>query len=241
MISVLRKLPNSSGSKRLVLFHHAGGNGAQYFPSLKAHAQHCEIYCLDLPGRFFRFDEPAFTQMTDLIAVIKQQLEALPPLPTYFFGHSFGSLVTYALAWELYGNYPLCGLGISALRAPSPENLQRYAKFKTLTDPELLVEIEKYSELPELVKSQPALLGLTLTALRSDFEIMASFKNPHSQQKLELPSVVFGGTKDPQVSLQDLSAWQEYVTISHSPYLFEGDHFYIFQNMPSVLDKLLRL
>lgn len=241
MISVLRRLPNSSGSKRLILFHHAGGNGAQYFLSLKSFAKDTEIYSLDLPGRFFRLEEPAFTQMTELVAALKAQIAEPPPLPTYLLGHSFGALLTYALAWELRDHAWLRGLGISALRVPSAESQERYEKIRGLSDHELLVEIEKYSELPEVVKTQPAMLNLTMSALRSDFAIMASFHNPYAQQKLEIPSLIFGGTKDPQVSLEDLSLWQNYVTTRQAPQLYDGDHFYIFAQMPKVLNELLLL
>lgn len=241
MISVLRKLPNSTGSKRLLLFHHAGGNGAQYFPALKAFAGEYEIYCMDLPGRFFRLDEEPLTSMQQLLAALKIQVASLPPLPTYFFGHSFGALVAYALAWEIHKDIELRGLGLSALRGSSPESRLGHERLSTMSDTELVAEIEKFQELPEVVKREPTILGLTLRALRSDFNIMASFHNPHRQEKLPVPSLVFGGTSDPQVSLQGLLEWQNLVEMKKNPLLFTGDHFYIFSQMPKVLSELFAL
>lgn len=241
MISVLRKLPNSAGPKRLILFHHAGGNGAQYFPALKSVAGQYEIYALDLPGRFFRLNEEPFTKMTDLLAAIKTHLATLLPLPTYFLGHSFGSLVAYALAWDVHQQIDLRGLGLSALRGSSPESRLGHERLSQMTDTDLVNEIEKFQELPEIVKREPTILGLTLRALRSDFATMASFHNPHREQKLPVPSLVFGGTSDPQVSLQGLSEWQSLVALKKNPLLFTGDHFYIFTEMPKVLEELFQL
>lgn len=241
MISVLKKLPNSAGPKRLILFHHAGGSGAQYFPSLKAIASDCEVYALDLPGRFFRLDEEPFTKMTDLLAAIKTHLATLSPLPTYFLGHSFGALVAYSLAWEVYQTIELRGLGLSALRGSSPESRLGHERLSTMTDTDLVTEIEKFQELPAIVKREPTILGLTLRALRSDFATMASFHNPHREQTLPVPSLVFGGASDPQVSLQGLSEWQSLVTLKKNPLLFTGDHFYIFAEMPKVLEELFKL
>jgi len=234
-------LPNSTGPKRLILFHHAGSNGAQYFPVLKAAAQEIEIFVLDLPGRFFRLDEKPFTQMTDLLAALKIHIGQLPPKPTYFLGHSFGALVAYALAWELHQQIDLRGLGLSALRGSSPESRLRHAHLSQLTDAGLVTEIEKFQKLPAIIKKDPTILALTLNALRSDFETMASFHNPYRQQKLNIPTLVFGGTQDPQVSRQGLLEWQELVHMKKNPLLFTGDHFYIFSEMPKVLGELFQL
>lgn len=234
-------MPNSSGAKRLILFHHAGGGGGQYFPSLKPFTSKYEIYCMDLPGRFLRLDEPPFTSMTELLTAMKENILALPPLPTYFLGHSFGALVAYALAWELQGNIDLRGLGLSALRGSSPESRLGHERLSTMTDTDLVNEIEKFQELPAIVKREPTFLTMTLRALRNDFSVMASFHNPHRQEKLAVPTLVFGGTDDPQVSLQGLSEWQNLVEAKKNPLLFTGDHFYIFSQMPGVLGELLKL
>lgn len=241
MISVLRKLPNSSGPKRLILFHHAGGNGAQYFPALKTAAGDSEIYVMDLPGRFFRLDEEPFTKMTALLAALKAHIDSLPPLPTYFLGHSFGALVAYALAWEIHPSIDLRGLGLSALRGSSPESRWGHERLSQMSDIDLVTEIEKFQELPAIVKREPTILALTLKALRSDFAAMASFHNPHREQTLNVPSLIFGGTSDPQVGLQGLLEWQKLVTTKKNPLLFTGDHFYIFSEMPKVLEELFQL
>lgn len=234
-------MPNSSGTKRLILFHHAGGGGGQYFPSLKPFAGQYEIYCMDLPGRFLRLDEAPFTSMTELLKTLQENLRALTPMPTYFLGHSFGALVAYALAWELQGHIDLHGLGLSALRGSSPESRLGHERLSTMTDTDLVNEIEKFQELPAIVKREPTFLTMTLRALRNDFSVMASFHNPHRQQKLSIPALVFGGTKDPQVSLQGLSEWQSLVEMKKNPLLFTGDHFYIFSQMSGVLGELFKL
>ncbi|MGZ3803981.1 MAG: thioesterase II family protein [Pseudobdellovibrionaceae bacterium] len=238
---LIRKVPQSTGPQRLILFHHAGGSGAQYFPSLKPWTSRLEIYCLDLPGRFFRLNESPFTDIQNLISVLKDQIGRLPTLPTYFLGHSFGALIAYELAWQFAeaSSLEILGLGLSALRAPSPETLLNHRRLCALNDEELLQAIEKFTELPSLVKKEPAFLGLTLKALRNDFAIMASYQLPHAHQKLNLPSLVFGGTKDSQVSLEDLKKWHPLVETKKDPLLYEGDHFYIFKHMNEILNELL--
>jgi surfactin synthase thioesterase subunit len=179
--------------------------------------------------------------MTDLLAAVKTHLVTLPPLPTYFLGHSFGALVAYSLAWEVYQQIELRGLGLSALRGSSPESRLGHERLSVMTDTDLVNEIEKFQELPAVVKREPTILGLTLRALRSDFTTMASFHNPHREQTLPVPSLVFGGASDPQVSLQGLSEWQSLVLLKKNPLLFTGDHFYIFTEMPKVLEELFQL
>ncbi|MGZ3749151.1 MAG: thioesterase II family protein, partial [Pseudobdellovibrionaceae bacterium] len=62
---------------------------------------------------------------------------------------------------------------------------------------------------------------------------------PHAHQKLNLPSLVFGGTKDSQVSLEDLKKWHPLVETKKDPLLYEGYHFYIFKHMNEILNELL--
>lgn len=243
MVQVLRKVPQSSGQQRILFFHHAGGNGAQYFPALKSHASQYEIYCLDLPGRFFRLDESAFKNMQNLTKALIEQLSTLPPQPTYLMGHSFGSLVAYALAWELSKTaaFPLLGLGISALKAPSKGNREKSAKLAALSEEALLQEVEKFAPLPEIVKKEPMMMKMTLKALRDDFTLMASFDNPHAHERLLLPSIVMGGDSDSQVSVKDLETWSTLVETRNRPLLFPGHHFYIFSHFERALSNLLTL
>jgi len=241
MNSVLRKLPQSGGSKRLILFHHAGGSGAQYFPSLKSFVAECEIHAMDLPGRFFRLGEEPFVRMSDLVAALRGEILALPPLPTYFLGHSFGALVAYALAWDLRQDLVLRGLGLSAMRGSSPERRIGHERLVAMSDQDLVVEIEKFQELPAVVKRDPAILGLTLRALRNDFQVMTSFENIHRAEVLPVPTLVFGGNRDPQVSVRELEEWRGLVNMQREPVVYAGDHFYIFSQMRSVMTELLAL
>lgn len=243
MTQVLRKVPNSVGPQRLVFFHHAGGNGAQYFPSLKPLTSQFEIYCLDLPGRFFRLDEPIFTDLQDLTKALKEHLCELENKPTFLMGHSFGALVAYTLAWDLakHANFPLKALGLSALKAPVIDRSEHYHKMVALSDEELILEIEKFETLPEVVKREPTLLKITLNALRSDFALMASFKNSYSQQKLMVPTLILGADADPQVPAQDLDLWSGLVDMREKPLIFPGHHFYLFSHLEEAVKNLVRI
>lgn len=243
MVQVLRKLPNSVGPQRLLLFHHAGGSGAQYYASLKSWASRYEIYCLDLPGRFFRQNEMPFKNLQELLQAIKLQISTLPPLPTFLLGHSFGALLSYELAW-LFNQDPsfsIVGLGLSALRPPSAETLLNHQKLSLLNDGELLQAVEKFSALPAVVKREPAFLNLTLNALRNDFALMASYRLRAPLQKLPLPSLVFGGAADANVPLKELEGWNSLVSTKKNPLIFSGDHFYIFTQMDKLLHELFAL
>ncbi|WP_413290700.1 thioesterase II family protein [Bdellovibrio sp. HCB337] len=243
MTPVLRKVPNSSGQQRLIFFHHAGGNGAQYFPSLKPLISKYEIYCMDLPGRFFRSNEDAFTNMQDLTKALAAQILQLDTKPTFLLGHSFGALVAYTLAWELVNNpaAQLKALGLSALKAPIVDRSQGYATMATLSDEALVLEIEKFEALPEVVKREPTILKFTLKALREDFTIMASFKNTHSHEKLAVPSLILGGDSDPQVTEQDLEKWSTLVDTRNKPLMFTGHHFYLFSHFEKAVSNLATL
>src|SRR5262245_60583130 len=86
---------------RVFLFPHAAGNAVLYQPLRRSMPPGIDLCPVELPGRAARVDEPPCTQMSVLMAELRQVLPPLMSVPFGFFGHSVGSYAAYEAARRL--------------------------------------------------------------------------------------------------------------------------------------------
>ncbi len=238
-MAVLRPVPNSQGSERLVVFHHAGGNANQYFLKLKGWKDKFEVLMLDLPGRNFRLKEPAFTQSEELFKVLISEFENLPRKPSYFLGHSMGALIAYEMAWRILERklFPIKRMALSALQPIHMPKARR--RISTLSQAELLEEIESFSPIPGVVKDNPEILRMAVQVIRNDLSLMESYEHRRSGV-LSVPTIVLGGSKDPKITPDILENWRTLVAVEGNVKIYPGEHFFIFNYLDEVIQELTR-
>lgn len=196
-----------------------------------------EMYCIRLPGRESRLQEPAFTRMDALIEALIPHL--LPNLdkPFTFFGHSMGALVSFEIARLLRQNYNLhpLHLFISARRSPQSvdPNGQRLLTY-TLPDSEFIASIQRFNGLPQLLLEDQELMNLFLPTLRADFAVLETYEYV-PEHPLKCGIDVFGGLQDLVVTRSQLDGWKEQTSEGFCLQMFEGDHFFLNSNKVNLL------
>jgi surfactin synthase thioesterase subunit len=95
-------------------------------------------------------------------------------------------------------------------------------------------------DLPEIVKTDPALLAEYDERLKIDSKIYSTFI-PSDTYKIECPILVFGGENDNFVNPAQLMRWSECTSSSFNMKTFNGGHFYIFDrvNRDSVFQDII--
>jgi len=80
-------------------------------------------------------------------------------------------------------------------------------------------------------------LALMLPILKADLEAHETYRYI-DEPPLGCPISGYGGTDDPEVSLDQLQAWRAQTSAAFSLQMFHGGHFFINSSQPLVLRSL---
>jgi surfactin synthase thioesterase subunit len=228
----------SSGAPRqLFCFAHAGGGPAFFRPWRAALAPEIAVRRVLLPGREWRLEESAFRHITELVGPLCTALEPYLDQPYALFGHSMGAVVAFEVArWFSRSSRPspTC-LIVSGRRAPGLASDSR--RLSELPDEEFVAEVGRLGGIPPEVFGEPGLLEMVLPALRADFELAETYR-PLPGGPLDCPVVAYLGTGDPEVDYAGVLRWREVTTGGFAIRVFRGDHFYLKEGRPDVLEAV---
>lgn len=216
--------PNPQATLRLFCFPYAGGGTLSYRPwaELLPEVEICPIL---LPGRERRLTEPAFTELSALIAALSSAILPYLDKPFAYFGHSMGGLLAFELIRHLrperHSPLHLFVSGCRAPQLPDPEPL-----LHTLPDDEFLEALRRFNGTPDEVLANQELMAVLLPMIRADFTLLKTYG--YSPQKpLSCPITVFGGLQDTTVAYDHLNAWQSQTDAAFSLHMLPGDHFFL--------------
>jgi medium-chain acyl-[acyl-carrier-protein] hydrolase len=195
-----------------------------------------QVQALELPGRGLRSDELPLTRIEPMVEDIARTVEQELDRPFALFGHSMGALIAFELAhhlWRTQRRRPVC-LFVSGHPAPHipPDRV-----IHNLPAPELIVELRKYNGTPPDVLDNPELLDCLLPLIRADFELTEMYRYT-LRPPLECDIKVYGGTDDPDTSMEGLNKWQMETSKSCSVTVLPGDHFFVVRSQDSILKDI---
>jgi surfactin synthase thioesterase subunit len=238
---ILRPNRNPGAASRLFCFPFAGGGASQFRSWASLLAPHgLEVCGVQLPGRENRLDEALITHMDQIVEELASVVDLQSDIPFYFFGHSLGALVAFALA------HALCrkqlakprGVIVSAARAA---HVPRHGKhLHSLADEALIEEVRlRYDGIALQHLSDPELRAMVVPILRADFQIFETYAC-RGEPPLDIPILAFGGAADKHVSAQDLERWAELTRCSFEVRMFPGGHFFLGPCRAEVLAEIER-
>lgn len=229
--------PGSGAARmRLFCFPYAGG-GASIFRRWTTPPD-VEICAVQLPGREDRFTEPPSRAVTDLIPQLAEALQPFLDRPYAFFGHSMGAIIAFELASQLAREHRApAHLFVSGRRAPHLP--ARKPPLHTLPDAEFERELGALNGTPRAVLDDRELMALMAPILRADFTLCETY-GLRAREPIDVPIDVFGGTADPETTPSELEGWREHTRVFGGVRLFPGDHFYLQDHAPALVDAMLR-
>lgn len=234
-LTIFEPLPQAR--LRLFCFPFAGGGTITYRDWSKGLPKDVEVCSVQPPGRGARLREPCFTSMGQLVEAAAQALSPYFDRPFAFFGHSLGALVSFELARHLrrQGATQPIQLLASGRRAPQLPSLTppRY----NLPASVLMDLLRSFEGTPPEILAQPEIMALLLPTFRADFEAHETYSYT-DEPPLDCPISAYGGTDDPEVSVEQLQAWQGQTNAAFSLQLFHGGHFFVNSQQWLVLRSL---
>jgi len=221
----------------LICVPYAGGNGSTYASWADAFPGDVEVFTIELPGRSYRFTEPAYRNMENLVEDLMKVFPNLTDKPYVLIGHSLGSRV----AFELMHRCQKAGVKgpeyFIASGSPAPHtNVDKKGVYK-LPKEAFIEELRKLNGTPEEILENDELMSLAMPSIRADFELSETYTYIGSE-KFDCPATVFYGDEDKDVPLQKIEAWGDLFTYPIFIHSIPGGHFFIEENATVVLEKI---
>ncbi|PVZ15401.1 MULTISPECIES: thioesterase II family protein [unclassified Pseudomonas] len=221
---------------RLLCFPFGGGSASFYRDWQTRLGPQVEVCAVQLPGREARFAEPFFTDIDQLLPPLAQALSGLFDLPLHLFGYSLGAGIAHRFASYCAEHYPAARIE-SLTACASSAALGSRVSAAAMSDEQFLAYIQALGGLPGEVADNPGLRAIALRTLRHDFALSESIDLP-TAAPVALPILAIGGDLDPSVPVDGLQAWAAKTTEPAQQQVFPGDHFFVRQNLPGVLQAL---
>lgn len=223
---------------RLLCLPYAGGSAQSYLRWSRPLADVAEVVALELPGRGERVRELPCDRLSPLIDDLEVRVAAAASEgPFAVFGHSLGAAIGYELSRRMRERHEMkpVRLFVSAHRAPHLPLRER--RITHLSDDAFIAHLRKLGGTPAEVFDNTELMQLLLPVLRADFAVSEGYSHA-VEEPLDCPITAFGGNLDPDVSVEELSAWRRHTTERCRVRLFDGDHFFLHTAQTALLDAV---
>ncbi|NWI39671.1 SAST synthase, partial [Picathartes gymnocephalus] len=229
LVACVQKKPDALC--RLICFPWAGAGTSQLARWGKLFNNSIEVFCIRLPGRETRLDEPFAKDMTSVVNEITSVLlKEFKEKPFAFFGHSFGTYMSFAVALHLKEKYGLEPVHLFISTAHAPHSAGCLALKSTPVPDghcEILEFIKSLAGNSELPHNEDTRKQLTLT-FREDARVFQTFSFEKAEMAIPFSCDItyFCGTDD---KVYDGKGWQELTNGDTSFYELPGDHFYLLE------------
>lgn len=233
---LVRPRPVHAPRLKMFCFPFAGGDAMAYrdWPALLP--ADVEVIAIQLPGRPGRPDRP-YARLEPLLDLLEDRLAPELDVPFVFFGHSMGAVVSFELSRRLARSGKPAPLHLFVSGRNSPTLKNERPPIHDLPDGDLIAAIRRLGGTPEGVLRDPDLVAWLLPTLRADLAVAETYALRESEP-LSLPISAFGGTSDPYMLPEGLTAWREATTSSFSSEHFPGDHFFIQTSQRALLTRI---
>ncbi len=229
--------PKTHAEVRLFCLPYAGGTALIYRKWPEILPPTIDVCALQPPGRGNRIIEPAFNRIEDLVKALVEVMRPYLDKPFALFGHSMGALISFELARCLRREVNLTPqqLFFSGHRAPQLPDPD--PPTYNLPEKEFLAELRRLNGTPPEALENSELMQLMIPLLRADFALCQTYIYT-IDAPFSCPISVFGGLQDIDVSRANLEAWRTQTTSNFSLHMFPGDHFYLHQAQPTLLQLI---
>jgi surfactin synthase thioesterase subunit len=211
---------------QLYCLPYAGAAARAFRPWLDLFPDDIGVWGVEYPGRGTRFLEPLATTIADIAAGLAAALADQPERPFALFGHSMGSLVAFETCHRLQAlNAPAPVLLVaSGHRAPHLPSAR--LPYHAAPDPDFIARVRDLGATPPEALASQDFLDLILPILRADFRACETYRAV-PRPKLRIPTVIYGGLADRDVSRDQLEAWSHETERVCAVRMFPGDHFFL--------------
>lgn len=199
-----------------------------------------EVIPIELSGRGRRYREPLYDSFDNMVDdVYSIVTEDIDETPYAFFGYSMGSWIAYDLSYKLIeaGYKEPEHIFFSARRPPYVK--KKDIIYHTLSEDKMREEIIKLGGISRELIENKQFMNMFMPIIRSDFKNVNEYEYKNRGFKLLGNVTVFYGIYD-DMTFEDVQKWRDSTNGNLDFYAYEGGHFFILDNLDSILDTIGR-
>lgn len=218
----------------LFCFPHSAG-GASAYSSWVGRSPQVDVQPVQLPGREDLIALPPVDDMANLVDLLGREISAVAPARYALFGHSMGAAIAAELAvwFDRRGCPPQLLVVSSAPVPPMTEAARAGLPLPPDNDGELVAHLLSLGGTPAEVFADPELREIMLEVVRADMRLLRGHRPTFD--RLPVPLLVLGAVHDEVITSGQLGAWHEHAGVRHHAHMLAGDHFYLREQVDTVL------
>lgn len=199
-----------------------------------------QIIPIELKGRGKRYEEGYYNDMDEAVRdvenLIKEKL--LNNEKFAIFGHSMGAVMAYELYYKLENDNLRPEIIFFSARRP-PHLMIKDSCLHNLPLDELKEELILMGGTPKSLFDYPELINVCIPIIRADFRVLYEYEYKVKKEKIKSKVVILYGKED-NISLSEISKWNELTQEECNIYGFDDGHFFINKCEKSVIKCLLK-
>lgn len=223
----------------LFMFPYAGASASVYEKWKPMFSGEIEVVPVELPGRGRRFTEPLHTRISSLVYDAYSRLSPRLAAGRYaLFGHSLGSVIALELARHAVRSGCPAPVHLFVSGRAAPQNPSSQEPVYSLPDDAFLAKIASLGGTPRSFFEDEQLVSVFLPILKADYEASDTYRINQDNVLLPCGISVLHGMDDGPCEPAD---WGVHVEGGCSFRLFEGGHFFIHEQGPSIVEWMQRM
>lgn len=173
-------------------------------------------------GFFSSIEEAA----EDVCEIIKKQQNG----DYVIYGHSMGCLVALETAFVMTKKGINLPKAIIVAATRPPHLMYKDKPLGNLTKDELMDEISSWGQFEQEVLECEELYEMISDIMYADVQMFSKYKREYELEKINIPLIVLTGDSDDEAPPDDMKEWQNYTTGDFKLHVFDGNHFFAFNN-----------
>lgn len=226
-------------SVTVLVIPHAGGMASAYYEFSKFADSYVDFNYVELAGRGARMGEHLYEKFEESVNDIYQNnIELFQQKNYVLFGHSMRSWLAYELYYKIKEEGQPLPMHLFFSGNVSPF-AQRFLNYRDMSDEEFIEDILKKEQTSKEVFMNRELREIFLPILRADFKMLEEYRPKDDREPINCNISVLCGLRDPLLK-NGVTEWEKLTTKECEITYFEGNHFYLFDNMPNIFDYIYR-
>lgn len=227
--------------KKVFFIPYAGASALSYFAWKSEFGEEFEPCLLELAGRGKRRDDAFYQNVSeaaeDIASLIEEQVKEGEVY--YVFGHSMGALLAFEAYYKLKEKKAVLPAHVFFSGKDAPHIKFLKDKIYRYDDEKFLKIVSLYGGLPEELYKNEELKHIFMPIIRADFQLLCDFEYEEKMEKMDCDITVLYSRNDFSIQKSTISQWNLHTKGKAEFYEFEGNHFYIKDAYPQIVQLIM--